>query len=79
MATQTEAPIYDLVVNDDGELVCTHPKAYIQPACCRPGQRLIECACQGHDSVVCPAVNCTGITDAEWDDLYVRLKEGSVR
>ncbi len=69
---------YNLVLTENGELVCGHADAYIQKACCsQPGDSgYIECGCQGMDGVVCPATNCTGIEDHEVDDLFERLQNG---
>lgn len=56
----------------DVEVICTHPEAYIEKACCT-GSGLIECGCGGQDSVVCPNPNCQGIEDHEVDNLIERL------
>lgn len=53
---------------------CTHEDAYIMRACCSPFQRLVECACQGIDQIVCPNDACTGVKDHEIDDLFERAK-----
>ncbi len=57
------------------EVVCTHPEAYIEKACCstRSSNGLIECGCGGQDSVICPNPNCQGIQDHEVDTLFDRL------
>lgn len=59
------------------EFVCLHPEAYIEKACCSPFQvgdsGYVECGCGGRDSVVCPAVDCTGIQDWEIDTLFDNL------
>ena len=64
-------------MTEDGVFVCTHPEAYIDRACCSPFQvgesGYVECGCGGTDSVVCPAVDCTGIQDWEVDPLFERL------
>lgn len=60
-----------------GIRVCDHAAAYVDPPCCagspdeagRP-----TCDCQGRDSVVCPAPDCTGIQDYEIDPLLEKLK-----
>jgi len=57
----------------DVEVICTHPEAYIDKACCSPNQALVECGCGGQDSVVCPNPKCQGIDDSEVDDLFERL------
>ena len=57
------------------DFVCTHDQAYIQKACCTVPDEggLYFCACGGQDSVVCPAIDCTGIEDFEVDELFERL------
>lgn len=57
----------------DVEVICTHPEAYIEKACCSPFQVIVECGCGGRDSVVCPNPNCQGIADDEVDTLFDRL------
>lgn len=59
----------------DIEVICTHPDAYIEKACCS-GMGLIECGCGGRDSVVCPNIFCPGIEDHEVDQLFDRLAGG---
>lgn len=56
----------------DVEVICTHPEAYIEKACCPPSS-LVECGCGGRDAVVCPNPKCQGIDDNEVDDLFDRL------
>lgn len=56
----------------DVEVICTHPEAYIEKACCS-GSGLIECGCGGRDEVICPNPNCQGISENEVDDLFDRL------
>ncbi len=70
------SPADNLEVNEDGELVCVHPEAYLDPACCISvgSSGHIECGCGGRDSVVCPANNCTGIQDHEVDGLFDSLQ-----
>lgn len=65
-----------LVLNEDmNAWVCNHADAYLEPACCTfaSPNGLIECGCGGQDSVVCPAVDCTGIEDHEVEGLFERL------
>lgn len=59
----------------DVEVICTHPEAYIEKACCstRSSNGLIECGCGGMDSVICPNPKCQGISDDEVDNLFERL------
>lgn len=67
---------YELVKNEDGELVCPHTDAYIEPPCCdgSPDEcGRMTCGCYGQSSIVCPNPKCTGIEDWEVDDLYERL------
>lgn len=59
----------------DVAVICSHPEAYIEKACCStPGSSgMIECGCGGQDSVVCPNPKCQGIDDNEVDQLFDRL------
>lgn len=70
-------PVQDKDVRQviDVEVICTHPDAYIDKACCSgPGPNgVVECGCGGQDSVICPNPNCQGIDDNEVDDLFDRL------
>jgi len=67
----------EFAMNEDGVFLCTHPDAYIDQTCCSPFQvgesGHVECGCGGVDSVVCPAIDCTGIEDHEVDQLFERL------
>jgi hypothetical protein len=69
---QVESETYEL--NEDGEFVCTHANYEIEKACCSPFQigesGYIECGCQGRDSVFCPNINCTGLTDADVERIF---------
>lgn len=65
----------ELAMNEDGEFVCTHPDAYIDPACCSgyDSEGNVSCGCHGQDGVLCPAIDCTGIQEHEIDNLFDRL------
>lgn len=73
-------PIRDLstafVMTEDGEFVCSHEDAYIDPACCSgiDSEGNVSCGCHGQDGVLCPATDCTGIQEHEVDDLFDRLR-----
>lgn len=57
------------------QVICTHPHAYIEKACCRmpDSDGLFSCACGGQDQVVCPNIICQGIDENEVDQLFDRL------
>lgn len=59
----------------DGEIYCSHEEAYVEKACCSgpDSDGLIQCGCQGMDSIICPDNNCTGIQDWEIEDLWERM------
>ena len=63
-------------MSEDGEFVCSHGAAYIEKACCSTvgSSGYIECGCGGRDSVICPALRCTGIMDHEVDQLFAKLR-----
>lgn len=74
-------PEATMVLNEDmNAFECNHEDAYIEPACCsgRDSDGNISCGCHGQDSVVCPALDCTGIQDWEVDDLFVGLQPEEV-
>lgn len=67
----------DKINSSSVEDKCTHEKVYIEKACCSPIQNLIECACNGQDTVVCENLNCTGIEDDEVDELFFRFTDSA--
>ena len=68
----TKGPADNLFrIGQDGLEYCAHEDAYIVKACCPTGS--LGCNCQGRDSVICPADDCTGILDSEVTTLFERL------
>lgn len=69
----------DFHLSEDGDWLCSHADAYIDPACCNGSPDECgrdTCGCGGQDSVVCPAVDCTGLEDYEAEDIMERLQTG---
>lgn len=64
------------ILGDDGKPLCSHKDTSIIKACCTTAHRgsngLIECACNGVDTVVCDSPFCTGLTD---DDVEKIMNE----
>lgn len=71
------------VKDEDGEWVCAHYDAYVDPACCSPfdigSSGYIECGCGGHDSVVCPNPACTGLLEHEIERIFADYNELPLR
>ncbi len=70
-----QAPI-TYKMTEDGDFVCAHTDAYIERACCTSpdSDGNYSCGCHGRDSVICPAVDCTGIQEHEIDQLFDKLE-----
>lgn len=80
MTTAVAAAIYEqYAVVDDNEADAPkplHADAYIEPPCCTspdPDTGYFSCGCGGQPVVVCPAVDCPGITDDEAEAIFERL------
>lgn len=65
---------YDLDLNT---YVCTHAEAYMEAACCSgyDSEGNISCGCYGLDRLLCPAVDCTGIEDWEYEEVIKRVSD----
>lgn len=71
-----ESHVYEL--SEDGEFVCTHNDATIEPPCCdgSPDEAgRYTCGCMGQESIVCNNPECTGIEDWQVDDLFERERQ----
>jgi len=51
---------------------CKHVNFRIEVACCGIIFPLIECGCQGKDTIVCPNPKCDGITDEDLEYILGR-------
>ena len=62
-------------VDDEGQRVPSHAEAYIEPPCCTApsSNGLYECGCGGMSTVVCPAIDCPGISDNDAERLFEEL------
>ena len=60
---------------DNGELVPMHPNAYLEPPCCTSpdSDGLWSCGCGGRAMIICPALDCPGITESDAEMLTERL------
>lgn len=64
-------------VYDNGDMTPVHPNAYLEPPCCTspdPDTGHISCGCGGQPMIVCPAIDCPGITADEAESIMERLQ-----
>ena len=61
---------------DNGEMVPLHPAAYLEPPCCTSpdSDGYWSCGCGGRSMIVCPAIDCPGITADEAETIMERFQ-----